>query len=193
MVREQQDNPEQGSESTARLAVRKERVYAEHPPARVWVALTDPRAIAEWLMPNNFEPTVGHSFRFEVDPTVGSCGVSAVACEVLEVVPERRLVYSWVDVPRKAGVAQTRPGRVIWELEPTADGRGSVLRLTHEGVEVMSWLHRMMIRFGWGTMVKRWIPKVAARVGADGVFVPGAIPLNKRAYRCNNISAEMVR
>jgi uncharacterized protein YndB with AHSA1/START domain len=35
-----------------------------HPPEKVWRALTDPQAIAQWLMKNNFEARVGHKFQF---------------------------------------------------------------------------------------------------------------------------------
>jgi len=47
--------------------LRKE-AWCPHSPEKVWVAITDPRAIAEWLMPNNFKAEVGAKFRFEVDP-----------------------------------------------------------------------------------------------------------------------------
>ena len=33
--------------------IRKE-IFLPHPPEDVWLALTDPQALAEWLMPNNF-------------------------------------------------------------------------------------------------------------------------------------------
>ena len=33
-----------------------------HPIERVWRALTDREALAQWLMPNDFEPVVGHSW-----------------------------------------------------------------------------------------------------------------------------------
>src|SRR5260370_5600951 len=50
--------------------LRKE-VFLPHPPEDVWLALTAPQALAEWLMPNNFEPVVGRKFRFHVDPMPG--------------------------------------------------------------------------------------------------------------------------
>ena len=43
--------------------IRKE-VFLPHPPEDVWLALTDPQALAEWLMPNNFEPGSAGSFGF---------------------------------------------------------------------------------------------------------------------------------
>ena len=33
-----------------------------HPIGKVWAALTDPAALAEWLMVNDFEPQVGKRF-----------------------------------------------------------------------------------------------------------------------------------
>jgi uncharacterized protein YndB with AHSA1/START domain len=51
-------------------SIRKE-IFLPHPPEDVWAALTDPQALAEWLMPNNFEPVVGRKFRFHVDPMPG--------------------------------------------------------------------------------------------------------------------------
>ena len=44
------------------------------PPERVWKALTDSRALAGWLMPNDFQPRVGHRFQFRDDPRPGSFG-----------------------------------------------------------------------------------------------------------------------
>src|SRR5262249_17808941 len=38
-------------------------VYPQ-PPERVWRALTTPEELAQWLMPNDFAPKVGHKFQF---------------------------------------------------------------------------------------------------------------------------------
>ncbi|MFB6393843.1 SRPBCC domain-containing protein [Polymorphospora lycopeni] len=42
--------------------------FLSHPPEKVWRALTDPDLVAAWLMPNTFEPRVGHRFTFRTDP-----------------------------------------------------------------------------------------------------------------------------
>jgi len=68
--------------------IRKE-VFLPHPPEDVWLALTDPQALAEWMMPNNFEPVVGRKFRFHVDPMPGPYPGGS-ECEVLEVDAPRR-------------------------------------------------------------------------------------------------------
>ena len=69
--------------------------------------LTDPQAIAEWLMPNDFQPRLGHRFQFRVANAKGWSGV--VDCEVTELTPPRRLAYTW---------ASDRSTRVAWTLEP---------------------------------------------------------------------------
>jgi uncharacterized protein YndB with AHSA1/START domain len=50
-----------------------ERVYP-HPPQAVWKALTDPKALSVWLMENDFQPRVGHRFRFRTKPRPGFDG-----------------------------------------------------------------------------------------------------------------------
>ncbi|MBC8108026.1 MAG: SRPBCC domain-containing protein [Anaerolineae bacterium] len=154
------------------------------PPEHVWTALTDPRALAEWLMPNNFTPVVGHKFRFEVDPMPGCDHRND--CEVLVVDPPRKLVYSWMPVRKKPLPPGMQPSIVTWTLTP--ESGGTRLDLLHEGLEVYPWWQRAMLRFGWGTMVKRWIPKVARHLDASGAWTPGAMPLEKRCYKTKTLS-----
>jgi uncharacterized protein YndB with AHSA1/START domain len=166
--------------------------FYPHPPEAVWTALTDPRALAEWMFPNDFAPVVGREFRFQVDPTPGYSGL--MECRVLRVEPLRALSWSTLDVPKDPAKPRPKPVIVTWTLAP-AEG-GTRLHLRVDGLENLSWLHRLMMRFGWGTMVKRWLPRVVGnvRLGSEGaVFLPGAIPLRKRCYRCRTIPAELVR
>jgi len=58
------------------------------PPEKIWRALTQPHLIAEWLMKNDFEPVVGHSFNFRAD-------WGAVDCRVQAVEPNKTLSYTW--------------------------------------------------------------------------------------------------
>ncbi|RUT34398.1 SRPBCC domain-containing protein [Arsenicitalea aurantiaca] len=60
------------------------------PPNRVWRALTEPHLMAEWLMKTDFAPVQGHRFTLR-----GDWG-GILDCEVLEIEPPERLVYSWV-------------------------------------------------------------------------------------------------
>ena len=42
-----------------------------HPVERVWRALTDREALAQWLMPGDFEPVLGREFQFRAPPAPG--------------------------------------------------------------------------------------------------------------------------
>ncbi|MBL8745930.1 MAG: SRPBCC domain-containing protein [Phycisphaerae bacterium] len=172
-------------------SVRKEAFYP-YSPERVWVALTDPRALAEWLMPNTFRPVLGHEFEFRYD-VQPFCGSGRTVCRVLEIDAPRRMVWSWTNVPRDPGQPMPPAMRVEWTL--TRERNGTRLVLVHSGLEHESWFVGLMMRFGWGTMVSRWLPRVVANVAGDesGVFTPGAIPLEKRCYTCRTIPAEFVR
>ena len=116
--------------------------HIEAPPQAVWQALTDSATLARWLMPNDFEPRVGKRFTLVTDCAASWEG--NVACEVLELVPGERMVWSW----------QTRgmehPTRVTFELSPS--GSGTRLRLRHVGEadEVVA----RDLEGGWPTKVR---------------------------------------
>jgi uncharacterized protein YndB with AHSA1/START domain len=63
-----------------------------HPIDQVWAALTSADALASWLMPNDFQPVVGHRFTFRTKPAPGFDGI--VRCQVLELDPPRRIAWS---------------------------------------------------------------------------------------------------
>ena len=83
---------------------------------KVWRALTQPHLIAEWLMKNDFKPVVDHRFELRAD-------WGAVACQVLEVEPNRTLAYTWA--------AYGLESVVTWTLTPTATG--TLLRMEQSG------------------------------------------------------------
>ena len=169
------------------ITIRKERFYP-HPPEDVWAAISDPHALAEWLEPNNHQPVVGHKFMFRCDPNICGCGMTE--CEVLEADPPRRLVWSWVHVPKNPDQPRPEPMTIAWTLVPKDNG--TLLILEHSGAENIGWLTRNMMRIGWGVMMKRLIPRILAHV-AGGKFTPGAIPLQKRYYTCKTVPEEYVR
>jgi uncharacterized protein YndB with AHSA1/START domain len=170
------------------VTVRKVQIYA-HPPQRVWVALTDARAIAEWMMPNDFKPVVGHEFTLRIDPVPVPGALTHAACVVLEVEDGRRLSYSLrnlsVKNARQRDVVQT----ITFTLE--AAGEGTRLTLVHEGLEGLGPWNRWMQKLGW-TGVFKSLGKVIDNVGADGAFAPGAIPRDKRCYKTRTLTDELV-
>lgn len=64
-----------------------------HSPGKIWRALTQGELIKEWLMDNDFQPVVGHSFNFRSKPVPGWNGI--IDGKVLIVEPNKRLSYSW--------------------------------------------------------------------------------------------------
>ncbi len=112
-------------------------------PAEIWHALTDSDELAGWLMANDFKLELGHIFNFRTKPAPGFDGV--VECEVVEIEPQRRLVYSW-----KAGGQNTM---VVWSLEPR--GAATELTLEHTGFKGLSGLApHIILGLGWGRMLR---------------------------------------
>ena len=96
-------------------------VVYPHQPQRVWEVLTDSRALAAWLMENNFEPRLGHRFQFK-HTTLPGTDVT-IECEVIELDEPRLISYTWKDS------LMCQPSIVTWVLEPVEDG--TRLRLQH--------------------------------------------------------------
>jgi uncharacterized protein YndB with AHSA1/START domain len=123
-------------------------------PNKVWRALTDPKLLEAWLMPNDIRAEVGHKFTFKTQPVQGWDGT--VQCEILEVVPEKRLAYSWGGGAQKIqGYGHQIDTKVTWDLTPMPGG-GTRLRLEHSGFDPDSFALQMM---GDG-----WRRKVAERL-----------------------------
>jgi len=130
-----------------------------YPVDVVWEALTDPAALAEWVMPvEGFAPVVGQRFRFLAKPMPGWDGL--IDCEVLAIEPLRQLVIRW------QGSRMRTPTTVTWTL--TAVEAGTRLRLDHQGFEGPGGLVlAMMHRSGWGRMARRRLPDhLRARLAA---------------------------
>ena len=134
-------------------------VIYPHPPELVWRALTDPRAFAEWLMANDFEPRVGHRFQFRTNPRWGFDGL--VHCEVTELDPPRRLAYSW------RGGGMPGPTTVRFELEPVAGG--TRLTLDHTGFEGLQSVGiSFILGSGWKTnLLRRRLPVLLERLAVE--------------------------
>src|SRR4051812_20547176 len=85
-----------------------------HPPEKLWRALTQPHLIEEWLMKNDFEPSVGHRFNLR-----GDWG-GVLDCEVLTVEPNKTLAYTWNFAHDDAALDPKNV--VIFTLTPTNTG-----------------------------------------------------------------------
>ncbi|MCC6471532.1 MAG: SRPBCC domain-containing protein [Alphaproteobacteria bacterium] len=134
-----------------------------HSPAKVWRALTEPKVLAAWLMPNDIRAEVGHRFTFKAKPTEGWDGT--VHAEVLEVEPRRRLRYSWRGGSHDlSGYGHYMDTVVTWTLTPTETG--TRLRLQHEGFPGGSFALTAMTD-GWRRLVTTCLVGRLAELGAE--------------------------
>jgi len=108
--------------ATQRRSVVVEREIS-HPPEKLWRALTQPHLIAEWLMKNDFQPVVGHSFNLS-----GDWG-GVLDCKVLAIEPNKTLSYTWNFAHDDA--AYNLQSVVTFTLMPTR--AGTHLRMEQSG------------------------------------------------------------
>lgn len=145
------------------------RTY-NHSPERVWRALTDPKALARWLMANDFEPRVGHRFQFKTDPAPGFNGI--VDCEVLAVEPPRFLSYTWIGGPIDTVISFT--------LEPITRGtRMEVKQSGFNGLKAV--LVSFFIQRGIPSIYDQKLPAVLDTLDDSEASEPAADPWHSAA------------
>jgi len=105
------------------------QLFFTQSPEQVWEYLTDAGLISLWLMENNFMPIPGHEFQFRTRPLADYDFDGIVYCKVVEIVPFRKLSYSWKSGPGQGRI--TLDSLVVWTLEP-GEG-GTTLYLHHSG------------------------------------------------------------
>src|SRR5260221_5028900 len=99
-----------------------------HTPEVVWKTLTTAELMGRWLMmmPSGFEPTKGKHFTYQTKPAGEWDGV--IHCQVLEVTPNERLVYTWIGGhDANAGYGSRLETLVTWTL--TKGHGGAPVRL----------------------------------------------------------------
>lgn len=102
--------------------------YAQTPQA-VWEYLTNAELMAQWLMPNDFQPIIGYDFQFKTKPIPSLNFDGIVYCKVLEILPLKKLSYSWKTGPGDGAI--TIDSLVVWKLQ--SKGEGTELVLEHTG------------------------------------------------------------
>jgi uncharacterized protein YndB with AHSA1/START domain len=137
-----------------------------HAPAVIWKALTSGELIGRWLMaPNGFEPVTGSHFTFQTSAAGKWDGT--IHCEVLEVVPNERLSYSWKGGHEdNDGYGSKLETVVTFTLSKT--GTGTRLRLVHSGFVLpkndTAYRNRSE---GWGKVVKKLDTVVAEETASQ--------------------------
>jgi uncharacterized protein YndB with AHSA1/START domain len=104
--------------TTRSVVMEREMPY---PPEKIWRALTEGALIKQWLMENDFQPVVGHSFKFRSTPVPNWDGI--IDSQVMVVEPNKKLSYSWGTMGMESAVT--------WTL--TRTGTGTHVRMEHSG------------------------------------------------------------
>lgn len=92
----------------------------------IWRALTEKELMKQWYFNlEEFKPTIGFKFEFTGGHEEGI--QYKHLCEITEVIPERKLTYSW----RYEGYEGV--SYVTFELFD--DGKNTLLKLTHTGID----------------------------------------------------------
>jgi uncharacterized protein YndB with AHSA1/START domain len=138
-----------------------EAEYA-HPVEKVWRALTEPEQMGLWIMnfsneademKTDFRPIVGAAYRMDAKRGRGWRGY--VVGNVLEVVPNQRLVYTWAHSPYQ----DANPARVEFTLEPTS--KGTRVRMVQTGFPgLKGWFVLKGAQMGWKKMLNSGLPAV---------------------------------
>ncbi len=145
------------------------------PRESVWRALTSSAAIADWLMPNDFAPVVGHRFEMRTKPAPGFDGI--VKCEVTIVEPPSRLAYTW-----RGGGIDTLVTFTLQAVE-----QGTQLTLVHSGFKAMrGWMISRILGSGWRKRILReHLPAAVLRFTEDGYATNGGAA-GDQTQRCSN-------
>jgi uncharacterized protein YndB with AHSA1/START domain len=126
------------------------------PVPRVWQAVTDVEQMRQWYFDlKEFKPEPGFEFEFVVEHEGNSYHH---LCRVTEVVPQKRIAYTW----RYKG----EPGDSLVTIELSPEGENTRLKLTHSGIETFPKTPayaRKNFEAGWtaiiGTELKQFIEK----------------------------------
>ncbi len=124
------------------------------PVKKVWQAITDKDQMKQWYFDlNDFKPEVGFEFRF---PGQGHKGEQYMhVCKITEVVPLKKLQYSWQYVGLEGYSV------VTFELFEEADK--TRVKLTHTGLETFpkdnTDFARDSFNAGWTELITVLLPK----------------------------------
>ena len=117
----------------------------------IWEYLTQSELIALWLMPNNFKAVAGHEFEFRTNP-IPSLELSGIFyCKVLEIVPLKKLTYSWKGGPSEGII--TLDTIVEWRLEQ--QDNGTRLNLKHSGFKEQNYSILTGMTDGWQKNIQK--------------------------------------
>jgi uncharacterized protein YndB with AHSA1/START domain len=132
--------------------------FFPHPPEVVWEYLTKAELISQWLMENDFKPIIGHQFQFRSRPVPAISFDGIVYCTVLEIIPFKKLSYSWKCGPGDGKI--TLDSIVIWTLDPKDNG--TELLLENSGFEEANFAIYSAMNEGWLKNIHRIAEQINA-------------------------------
>ena len=120
--------------TTRSVVMEREMPY---PPEKIWRALTEGALIKQWLMENDFQPVVGHSFKFRSTPVPNWDGI--IDSQVMVVEPNKKLSYSWGTMGMESVV--------VWTLVATSGG--TLVRMEQSGFRPDQEANYQGAMYGW--------------------------------------------
>ena len=130
----------------------KHQYFFTQGPEQVWEYLTRAELMELWLMPNDFQPILGHDFQFRIKPVPQLDFDGIVYCKVLEIVPHKTLSYSWKTGPGEGKIELD--SLVVWKLIPKDNG--TELLLEHTGfIETEHFKMYSAVNEGWLKNIKK--------------------------------------
>ena len=134
-----------------------------HAPETIWKTLTSGELIGRWLMaPTGFEPVKDKHFTFQTKPAGAWDGT--IRCQVLEALPNQRLVYSWKG-GHEGNVGYGAPLDTVVSFILSRVENGTRLRLVHAGF-VLPTNETAFKNMGEGW--KKVVPSIGAIAGEQG-------------------------
>jgi uncharacterized protein YndB with AHSA1/START domain len=123
----------------------KHEWFYSQPAGQVWDYLTKPELMEQWLMKTDFQPVAGHEFNFWTKPLPNFGFDGIIYCKVLEIIPFKKLSYSWKGGPGNG--AFTLDSVVVWTLTPKDNG--TQLLLQHSGFREDDYMMFSVMGEGW--------------------------------------------
>ncbi len=132
-----------------------------HAPETIWKTLTDGALMGRWLgmTPTGFEAVKGTRFSYQT--TAAGAWDGVIHCEVLEVIPNQRLVYSWKG-GHQANAGYGSPLETVVTFSLSRTENGTRLRLVHSGF-VLPTNETAFTNMGGGW--KKVVPRIGALAG----------------------------
>lgn len=131
--------------------------FYPHPVETIWQCLTEPELLKQWsLSSGDFKAEVGFKWMEQQPPRPRMGWDGRMYFEVLEVIPHKKISYSFKGGPREGVI--TLNTIVTWVLHPKDNG--TELHLEHTGFEgAKNIFTSFIMELGWKNKVAQRLAK----------------------------------